>query len=100
MGWKSTIRLTREDAVKTLKSLMWNLYNKIDDENQDCTCDKHDTNELITDLIEWLRGGDKHGHNYQIVHEDLIEKSDREIEEEIMEMRMKIRDLEEKRKRV
>lgn len=54
MGWKSTICLTREQMESAvLRLLNPNLSNL--------------TDRQLAYLLEDLRGGDDHGHNYMVV---------------------------------
>ena len=52
MGWKSTIDLTREEALAIARC--GGGRESMDD-------------ETLTELIEVLRGGEDHGYNYRIV---------------------------------
>lgn len=53
MGWKSTIDVSKEEALSLIYSHMEDL------ENLD--------NETICDVLEAVMGGENHGHNYRIV---------------------------------
>jgi len=53
MGWKSTIDITRADAIELIKSMTESV-------------DKF-TDEQLANLVEELMGGEEHGHNYRIV---------------------------------
>lgn len=54
MGWKSTIEMTRREMEQAAVAEM--------------TPDLSDlTDDELTDLLEILRGGEKHGHNYRVV---------------------------------
>jgi hypothetical protein len=53
MGWKSTIDVTRHEAI-----------NLIHYELQDL---KDFSDEALANLLEEVMGGEKHGHNYRIV---------------------------------
>lgn len=66
MGWKSTIELTRSECVERINKLMED--NPGDGE--------------LSEVLEVLLGGYKHGHNYTIVTEDQLAKF------EIMEQKL------------
>lgn len=55
MGWKSTIDMTRAEvaykAVQDAMSVDWSEF----------------TDDQLADLLEVMRGGDKHGHNYRVM---------------------------------
>lgn len=52
MGWKSTLDITREEALKIV-------YDNLEDLND----------ELLAEVVEAALGGYEHGHNYMIVKE-------------------------------
>lgn len=51
MGWKSTIDITRQEALEIISNA--NL-NELSDED-------------LCDIVESVMGGEKHGHNYRIM---------------------------------
>lgn len=53
MGWKSTVTVTREEAL----SLIYAHLEEISDEN-------------LADVLEAVMGGDSHGYNYAIGEPD------------------------------
>ncbi len=55
MGWKSTIDITRKDAIEQIKVAMLGISDL--------------SNEQLANILEELLGGEHHGHNYTIVHE-------------------------------
>ena len=56
MGWKSTIDLTREVALSIVSSEL--NYENISDDD-------------LAELVELVRGGENHGHNYRIIPPDI-----------------------------
>lgn len=55
MGWKSTIDLTREQAIQIVQT-------EVNPEDM--------TDDQLAEAVETIRGGESHGHNYRIVNED------------------------------
>lgn len=51
MGWKSTIDVSRQEAVR--------MIGDVDLEELD--------DELLADILEAVMGGEDHGHNYRII---------------------------------
>lgn len=53
MGWKSTVDITREEALRII-------YDRLEE------CD----DEAISEILEEVLGGENHGHNYMIVKQE------------------------------
>jgi hypothetical protein len=51
MGWKSTIDVTREEALAMIREVD---LEELDD-------------ALLAEILEAVLGGENHGHNYRIV---------------------------------
>ena len=64
MGWKSTICLTREQTEGAVQRALDLGLSILSDEQ-------------LADLLELLRGGDDHGHNYSVVPEGQEDGRDR-----------------------
>lgn len=56
MGWKSTIDVTRQEALDALKNYLDHLEQMGDD--------------ALAEALEVMRGGEDHGHNYRIVDKE------------------------------
>ena len=54
MGHKSTVDISREEVLKELRTLNWSTM----------------TNEQLVNVLEEVRGGYHHGHNYLIIPQD------------------------------
>ena len=55
MGWKSTIDLTRQEALDIIGGTVFDALS----------------DDALADLVEEIRGGVDHGHNYRIVRTDV-----------------------------
>lgn len=54
MGWKSTIDVSRQEAVR--------MIGDVDLEELD--------DELLADILEAVMGGEDHGYNYRIIGDE------------------------------
>jgi hypothetical protein len=60
MGWKSTITLSRQEALGILASISFDDL----------------TNERLAQIVEEVMGGDDHGHNYMVLDQYTPEKEE------------------------
>lgn len=54
MGWKSTIDMTRAEMEQAVRDEVEPDFSGISDDD-------------LASILEVLRGGDEHGHNYRVV---------------------------------
>jgi hypothetical protein len=57
MGWKSTIEISRRKAIAVVTAHLGEM-----------------TDEELGGMVELARGGDRHGYNYRVVPDEVIQR--------------------------